>query len=128
MPRPPTLCPCGAPIAPPTDGPTAARCPPCKARLRTFQTALANLRTCMADPNLRPPEAQRYGEELMAFGVRLRKDGSTALLMDAVETIDALAGRVDIEQPEKVARTLNAARERILYRVGLRGPRRRGAA
>lgn len=76
------------------------------------------LRDLPADLRLLPN--QRDGEFLMAFGARLRRDGERARMEDAVETIDALAGRVDVEDAPRVVRRLNAARERIAYRAGLR--------
>lgn len=113
-------CPCGAEIKKPRSGPVAERCPACQKKALAFQRAMSVLRGLMADPSFRAPERQRHGEALMEYGARLRRDGDVAVLADALDVIDALGGRVDVEEPEKVARRLNAARERIAYRAGLR--------
>lgn len=113
-------CACGSEIKKPKSGPVAARCPACQKKAAQFQNAMSILRGLMADPTFKAPERQRHGEVLMEMGKRLRRDGDVAVLADALDVIDALGGRVDVDEPEKVSRRLNAARERIAYRAGLR--------
>lgn len=111
------VCPCGASFAIAPKGPMPERCPGCRHQDR-LGLAIAMLRELPADLRLLPN--QRDGEFLMALGARLRRDGERARLEDAVEVIDALAGRVDVEDAGKVVRRLNAAKERIAYRAGMR--------
>lgn len=110
-------CSCGSIFDVAPKGPIPERCPGCRDQDR-FGLAIAMLRELPADLRLLPN--QRDGEFLMEFGARLRRDGERARLEDAVEVIDGLAGRVDVEDAPRVVRRLNAARERIAYRAGLR--------
>ena len=124
-PRCPLVCRCGATYQPASKGPLPTACPACAGLQDRFRKAVAVVSECLASPTFATPSYQRDGEILMALGRRLRK-GERGLvdLDDALEVIDAVAGRMDVPDAGRVARRLNAARERIAVRAGLR---RRGA-
>ena len=119
-PRAPLTCPCGTPYQPADKGPPALRCPACRERDKRFLLAVKVIEAALADPTYRPLGAARVGEVLMALGRRWRV-GERGLvdLEDALETIDRMAGHVDVPDAARVARRLNTFRMRIARRGGV---------
>jgi hypothetical protein len=63
--------------------------------------------------------SQKDGETLMALGRRLRTDRDAVDLEDALETLERVAGVVEVEDPRRVARALDRASKRVKRRAGL---------
>jgi hypothetical protein len=90
-----------------------------------YHRAIAVLEDLASSPTFRPVAAGKAEDACRAMLVRLRQGDERAELLDAVEVIDRVAGRVDLTDAARIERRLNAARERIAVRAGLR---RRGGA
>ena len=118
MPRPDLTCPCGVTFTPAPKGPLPTRCPACEVMVKRVQSALSTIRAAMADPRFRWV-SQRDGETLMDFGRQLRVDRSAVDLEDALETLERVAGVVEVEEPRRVARALDRASKRVMRQAGL---------
>lgn len=118
MPRPTLTCPCGTTFTPAPKGPIPTRCPACEVMVKRVQSALSTIRAAMADPGFKWT-SQRDGETLMDFGRQLRVDRSAVDLEDALETLERVAGVVEVEEPRRVARALDRASKRVMRQAGL---------
>lgn len=90
---------------------------PCARRMLEWHRAIRTVAAMSADSTFRPPSPQPDAEALMRAACAIRHDGD--VLADALETVERLAGRVDVARAEERARRLDAASKRIKRRAGV---------
>ena len=111
--REPRTCACGTVWQPKATNAIPAHCPTCAEKMKRWRSAVALV---LAGPPFAPSERQRIGEGLLVLVGSLL--GAQEALAWALEIVERHAGRVEVADPVRVARALDAASKRILRRAG----------